>query len=248
MSENIYAQLCARFKETQKLRKGNTDLDYLTTEQVVTRLNDVLGHDGWSFEIREHGADAKGIWVLGRLTCFRGTIGPPPIIREQFGECQTNPGMADGDARKGAASDALKKAASLIGVGLYLAHKEEAAEMAARAAPSPRTPTAPTRSENGSQAQHGAAQPATEPPDDDAEYTPLTEDQLTQLFDLIKERTGSPPSEVSLVLGSPLNKFLDMQRWTGREFLLRWRAWKKDGTPIPGAPPAMQRALAAAGY
>lgn len=113
--------LAKHFSHTQKLRKGGAALDYLSTYQVVTRLQDTLGLDGWEFEVREHGADDRGMWALGRLTVYLPTR---TVTREQFGECALNSGMSPGDARKGAASDALKKCASLLGVGLYLARDE----------------------------------------------------------------------------------------------------------------------------
>ncbi len=117
---DVYQRLCEEFPTTYKLRKGNAELDYLTAEQVVTRLNTVLGVHGWDFTIQAHGQDETHCWVQGRLCAFGGIR-----IREQFGECAITRGMSVGDARKGAASDALKKCASLIGVGLYLSHKEE---------------------------------------------------------------------------------------------------------------------------
>ncbi len=113
--------LAAPFDHTQKLPKGGVKLDYLSTKQVVERLQETLGLDGWQFEVREHGADDRGLWVLGRLTVY---LPERILVREQFGECSVTGGMGAGDARKGAASDALKKCASLLGVGLYLARDE----------------------------------------------------------------------------------------------------------------------------
>ncbi len=133
MSE-IYEQLTAKFDETYPLKKGDTVLDYLTLEQIVTRLNTVLGVDGWDFIIRGAGQDEHHCWVQGQLRAYFATR---DVTREQFGECSITRGMAAGDARKGACSDALKKCASLIGVGLYLSSKaeRETAAPAAQAAP-----------------------------------------------------------------------------------------------------------------
>ncbi len=122
----IYEQLCEPFAEheTFKLKKGGSELTYITGEAVTTRLNSVLGVDGWEFDVTEHGSDDRHAWALGQLTVH---FEARPVTRCQFGECSTNPGMGLGDARKGAATDALKKAAAAFGVGLYLSHKEEQA-------------------------------------------------------------------------------------------------------------------------
>ncbi len=123
----IYGQLCEPFAEheTFKLKKGGAELTYITGEAVTTRLNTVLGENGWTFDIVEHGHDERHAWVLARLTVY---FADQWVMRSQFGECATNAGMGLGDARKGAATDALKKCAATIGVGLYLSHKEEQAE------------------------------------------------------------------------------------------------------------------------
>lgn len=130
----IYEQLSAPFEHTFK--KPGSNLDYITGEQVTSRLNEVLGWDGWSFRVLEHNYDesADELWCLGELT-----IGS--TIRSQFGSQKPNR-YARGDNAgkiidlgfdlKGAATDALKKCASLIGVGLYLHEKDSASKPAAK--------------------------------------------------------------------------------------------------------------------
>src|SRR5439155_2835713 len=90
---------------------------------------EVLGVAGWSFKVVEHGfhAEADEAWVLGELTAnFGGTI----VTRQQFGSQKVKRSRASGTPLdigfdlKGAATDALKKCASLIGVALYLWKKE----------------------------------------------------------------------------------------------------------------------------
>jgi hypothetical protein len=146
MSEEIYAALCAPFEEgeTFTLKKGGAELTYITGEAVTSRLNRVLGVDGWEFQVTAQGHDERHAWVQGQLTAHFPDRG---VVRGQFGECQTNAGLSLGDARKGAATDALKKCASLIGVGLYLSHKAEVEQATQAAAPVVRErPTAVPRS------------------------------------------------------------------------------------------------------
>lgn len=129
----MYEQLSAAFDRHHTRRSGSAgELTYVTGEQVVSRLNTVLGFDGWTFRVKEHGvnADADEIWVLGEMVVNSGDM-LAPITREQFGSQKINRSRSSGTPNdigfdlKGAATDCLKKCASLIGVGLYLSSKDE---------------------------------------------------------------------------------------------------------------------------
>src|SRR5947209_4709485 len=67
---DLYQQLAATFESTFRDQRGGVDLEYITGEQCVSRLNQVLGPAGWSFVVREHAlnAEADEVWVLGELT------------------------------------------------------------------------------------------------------------------------------------------------------------------------------------
>jgi hypothetical protein len=130
MTAELYSRLAAPFDHTFKDTRGGVELEYVTGEQVVSRLNDVLGPAGWSFTVREHGinTEADECWALGRLTAH---IDGTTVLRDQFGSQKVkrsrstqNP-LDIGFDLKGAGTDALKKCASLLGVGLYLSKKEE---------------------------------------------------------------------------------------------------------------------------
>lgn len=124
-----YGRLAAPFDSTFKDTRGGVELEYITGEQCVTRLNETLGVSGWSFTVREHGfnAEADEMWVLGELVA---TFESTQVVRQQFGSQKVKRARATGTPLdigfdlKGAATDALKKCASLIGVGLYLSRKE----------------------------------------------------------------------------------------------------------------------------
>jgi Rad52/22 family double-strand break repair protein len=124
-----YAALAAIFDGTFKDVRGGVELEYVTGEQVVSRLNLVLGPDGWSFRVLEHGyhQEADEFWCLGEIAA---TIDGAPVTRQQFGSQKMKRSRASdtpldiGFDLKGATTDALKKCASLLGVGLYLSRKE----------------------------------------------------------------------------------------------------------------------------
>ena len=125
----LYGRLATPFDVTFRDLRGGVELEYVTGEQVTTRLNDELGFLNWSFRVLEHGihAEADECWVLGELTVM---LEGRTVTRQQFGSQKVKRSRASGTPMdigfdlKGAATDALKKCASLVGVGLYLWKKE----------------------------------------------------------------------------------------------------------------------------
>jgi len=126
---DLYSRLATPFDVTFRDLRGGVELEYVTGEQVTTRLNEELGFMAWSFKLLEHGihAEADECWVLGELTV---DVGGRTVTRQQFGSQKVKRSRSSGTPMdigfdlKGAATDALKKCASLVGVGLYLWKKE----------------------------------------------------------------------------------------------------------------------------
>ena len=124
--------LSARFDESvhRSMLKGGTRLTYIPVAAVIQRLNDVLGVDAWSLKIVSVYRDATDpdfivahIMLTAefeREVVTRDAVGGQRIKRTRDG------GIIDlGDEMKGAVSDALKKAAQTLGVGLYLTGVDE---------------------------------------------------------------------------------------------------------------------------
>jgi hypothetical protein len=143
----IYEALSAEFPEVFKDVRGGIELSYITGEQCVSRLNETLGVFGWSFDVIEHGfnQEADEIWAKGQLTVYEQTaegFAGRKVTRTQFGSQKvkrsrtTDSPLDIGFDLKGATTDALKKCASLVGVGLYLSKKEHPAAREERAQPS----------------------------------------------------------------------------------------------------------------
>ena len=137
---DIQASLNEPFpKEVERqLKKGGTSLTYIPVSEVISRLNKVLGFDGWAYEIIKCERDALDpefivahvrLSVLSKddfINVVKDGFGGQKIKRTKAGD------IVDlGDEFKGAVSDALKKAAQALGVGLYLARSEEAMEIEA---------------------------------------------------------------------------------------------------------------------
>lgn len=136
---DVYTKLAAPFDSTFKDVRGGVELEYITGEQCISRLNETLGVAGWSFTIKEHGInpEADEAWVLGEISAnFGGAV----VVRQQFGSQKVKRSRSSGVPLdigfdlKGAATDALKKCGSLLGVGLYLSKKEVPLAPAASAA------------------------------------------------------------------------------------------------------------------
>jgi hypothetical protein len=202
----LYASLAARFEHTHNDPRGFT---YITGEQCVSRLNNVLGPDGWTFEVVEHGMLEDQVWVQGRLTLL-----DTGAVRTQFGS-QHIKRFKGGDKAgdicdigfdlKGATTDAMKKCAAGFGVGLYLSHKEvvQTAQRAAAAQTAPQT-ARPAR-------QAATARPA--PTGAPAERLPITrflntgyekptDEQMVSFYEqCAKHLSGMKRKELFMLLG-----------------------------------------------
>jgi hypothetical protein len=105
-----------------KQREGNfgKTLDYIEGHSVIHRLN-LSFESAWSFEILEHKVlnDTDEVIVLGKLSAG-------DVVKVQFGSSRVTRARESGemislaDDLKAAATDSLKKAATLLGVGLHL--------------------------------------------------------------------------------------------------------------------------------
>jgi hypothetical protein len=108
--------------EAIKTRPGayGGSLSYLEGHTVIARLNEAFGGN-WSFEVVTHEILDEEVLVLGRLRAetvnvVKMSFGSSRITRDD----RTKKPIAIGDDLKAAATDALKKSATLLGVGLNL--------------------------------------------------------------------------------------------------------------------------------
>ena len=120
MSKNIAAALAAPFKPDElKQRPGRAGMTftYADARAVAQRLDDVLGLEGWQFEVKV--ADSTRSVVHGTLIV---AIEGKTTIRQDFGYPNST---QDDEPLKSAASDALRRCAAQLGVGrsLYSAEK-----------------------------------------------------------------------------------------------------------------------------
>lgn len=110
-----------QFEEHQLKTKVGTFgnmVSYIKGGAIIARLNEAF--DGnWSFDVIEHKILEDEIIVLGKLTA-------EGISKTQFGNSRITRNrdngeiVSIGDDLKAAATDSLKKCATLLGVGLYL--------------------------------------------------------------------------------------------------------------------------------
>jgi hypothetical protein len=108
--------------EQIKQREGNfgKTLDYIEGHAVIQRLNDAFDAD-WSFTIVKHDILKETDEVI-----VQGELKAGNVVKTQFGSSRITRAKETGDIisladdLKAAATDALKKAATLLGVGLHL--------------------------------------------------------------------------------------------------------------------------------
>lgn len=137
--KDLYGPLSEPFPQEMErtINKGGTNLTYIPVSEVINRLNKVLGVDKWGFAIVECKRDAiDPDYVVAhvRIDWYQDGHGFGIISRDGIGgqkiKRTKQGGIVDlGDEFKGAISDALKKAAQTLGVGLYLARSDEAIEI-----------------------------------------------------------------------------------------------------------------------
>jgi hypothetical protein len=102
----------------QRKGPGGTALDYVEVGYVIDLLNQAFGWD-WDFRIIEQQIGKKQVWVRGELSVrFSDRV----VTKAQYGGATikvnrtTNEPVGIADDLKAAASDSLKKCASLLGV------------------------------------------------------------------------------------------------------------------------------------
>jgi ribosome-binding protein aMBF1 (putative translation factor) len=102
-----------------KRRQGNhgKEVAYVDVAAVITRLNEAFDHE-WTFEVTSHEIQENEVIVVGRLTAGGITkmhFGGSSITLDREGRV-----VSMADDLKAAASDAIKKCASLLGVALEM--------------------------------------------------------------------------------------------------------------------------------
>ncbi len=97
---------------------GGLPLSYVEVGYVISMLNQVFGYD-WDFRILDQQIGKKQVWVRGELTV---RVKEHSVIKGQYGGADikfsktTNQPVSIADDLKAAASDSLKKCASMLGI------------------------------------------------------------------------------------------------------------------------------------
>jgi len=101
----------------QRKVSKDREVDYVPGWWFISQLNALFGYF-WDFEILDQAIGTDNIWVKGKLT-VRSKTGAT-ITKTAYGgsrvKSRDNPAIDIGDDLKSAATDALKKAATLLGM------------------------------------------------------------------------------------------------------------------------------------
>jgi hypothetical protein len=115
---DVYKALSKDFSEDKILYRAD-GLKTIETVHVINRLNEVLGILGWSFRHSTPTSNGKEYTCNGRLNVH---INGKSTFRQQTGSCKydiaNGTTLSKGEAQTGAIQMALKKCASLYGIGL----------------------------------------------------------------------------------------------------------------------------------
>lgn len=160
-----------------KSRKGpfGNSFTYVEGAEYIRRLNEAFAGE-FSFEIVEHNIRDNEVIVLGKLSAAGVTkmaFGGSSITVSREGEI-----ISIADDLKAAATDALKKACSLFGIGLHLYSEPQATESKPAASTRPTAP--PSNEKNGSQKAGHARQSAPAPTNGER----LTQRQLSAIWSM----------------------------------------------------------------
>lgn len=132
-------------RETLKTRPGRNGrpVEYVDVAAVIDRLNEAFEHV-WSFDVEKHEVHENEVVVLGKLSAGGVTkcaFGGASVTMTEDGEV-----VSVADDLKAASSDALKKAASMLGIALeqYGAARDAgASQRSSVSRPSPQRPLLP---------------------------------------------------------------------------------------------------------
>lgn len=97
---------------------GGISLAYVEVGYVISMLNQVFGYD-WDFKVLDQQVGKKQVWVRGELTV---RVKDHAVTKGQFGGADIKMNRSSGEAvsiaddLKAAASDCLKKCASMLGI------------------------------------------------------------------------------------------------------------------------------------
>lgn len=112
---------------------GGATVDYVPGWWFVEQLNSLFGYF-WDFEVIQEFVGQEQIWVRGKLTVKDPESGLT-ISKSAYGgsriKSKNNPAIDIGDDLKSAATDALKKAATLLGLAADIYGKREILEATA---------------------------------------------------------------------------------------------------------------------
>lgn len=105
--------------------RGGKKAKYIEVGYVISQLNAIFGAPNWEFEILEQALESRGagekskqeVWVRGKLTVMDHKNGYR-VSKTQYGQHAVHLEVPIGDAFKAAGSDALKKCATMFGIGL----------------------------------------------------------------------------------------------------------------------------------
>ncbi len=141
LAQNVIERPLPQDKIKKRPGKAGMTFDYVSPDFVISLLNEAFEYR-WSTSVFHQTMYGDTAVVGLNLTVWDAENNV--VNKAQFGSCDVGRGMGPGEAFKGAASDAMKKAATLLGVALELYASDEAPKQQfQKPVVSPRAPAPP---------------------------------------------------------------------------------------------------------
>jgi hypothetical protein len=116
MTRDLY-ELARKFPEKMIEKKpGKFEAAFVSHGVITSRLLEVLGPFDWSIPRIITNAEGVAVGCIGRL---EAVVDGRPVVIEEVGDCE-HPSPNSASNLKNASSDALKRAAMRLGLGLHL--------------------------------------------------------------------------------------------------------------------------------
>lgn len=101
----------------ERKARGGKQVKYVEGGYVVSKLNELFGPINWEFEVLDEQVTDKDVTIRGKLT-IKDHVNGYSISKTQYGGHDRDSNIPLGDTKKAAATDALKKCATLFGIAL----------------------------------------------------------------------------------------------------------------------------------
>lgn len=199
-AKNVIERPLPKEKIKQRPGKAGMTYDYVTPDFIISLLNEAFDYR-WSTNVFHQTMYGDTAVVGLNLSVWDAENNC--INKAQFGSCDVGRGMGPGEAFKGATSDAMKKAATLLGVALELYGDDETPKSQFQKPTVPTKAPAPPAPPRAPSAAPAPPRPPTPPQAVPAPPVPVPAAPASPVVPAVPATPGTAPSATSGVATPP---------------------------------------------